>query len=243
MEEVSGAGTFLSPGGSNLQASKEETMSPKTHRPSAAIVLSAFCLFTAFLSPLQAAEDRAAARQEFQGLLERVKKSDASVDFAKMRQLQTRLDDYSPYDDSEDHPFTLLKAGNVERAQALADRMLAKNYLDLEAHFAAAEIAEKRKDEKAAAHHRYVIQGVLDSILKSGDGNSPKTAYVVVNISEEYALMGHFGLRVAEQSLINDEEGHSYDLLRGADAEGKPGREVYFNIDALMGALSEEFSE
>jgi hypothetical protein len=142
-----------------------------------------------------------------------------------------------------DHRCNLLKAGNVEGAQALADRMLAQNYLDLEAHFAAAEIAEKRKDAKAAAHHRYVIQGVLDSILKSGDGKSIKTAYVVVNISEEYALMGHLGLRVAGQSLIHDDEGHSYDLLRGADAEGKPAGQVYFNIDALMNALSEEFSE
>jgi hypothetical protein len=218
-------------------------MSPKIPRLSAATVISAFCLLTALLSPLQAAEDRVPPRQEFQALLERVKKSDASVDFAKMRQLQTRLDDYSPYGDAEDHPFTLLKAGNVEGAQALADRMLAANYLDLEAHFAAAEIAEKRKDEAAAAHHRYVIQGVLDSILKSGDGKSTQTAYVVVAISEEYALMGHFGLRVAGQSLINDDDGHSYDLLRGVDAEGKPGREVYFNIDALMGALSKELSE
>jgi hypothetical protein len=218
-------------------------MSPKTTRLSAATLLSAFCLLAALLSPLQAAEDRVPPKQEFQALLERVKKSDASVDFAKMRQLQTRLDDYSPYGDSEDHPFTLLKAGNVEGAQALADRMLAQNYLDLEAHFAAAEIAEKRKDEKAAAHHRYVIQGVLDSILKSGDGKSTQTAYVVVNISEEYALMGHLGLRVAGQSLINDDNGHSYDLLQGVDAEGKPAREVYFNIDALMGALSEELSE
>jgi hypothetical protein len=218
-------------------------MSPKTPRLSAATILSAFCLFAAFLSPLQAAEDRVAPKQEYQALLERVRKSDASVDFAKMRQLQTRLDDYSPYGDAEDHPFTLLKAGNVEGAQALADRMLAQNYLDLEAHFAAAEIAEKRKDEKAAAHHRYVIQGVLDSILKSGDGKSIKTAYVVVNISEEYALMGHLGLRVAGQSLIHDDDGHSYDLLRGEDAEGKPVREVYFNIDALMSSLSEEFSE
>lgn len=56
------------------------------------------------------------------------------------------------------------------------------------------------------------------------------------------ALMGRLGLRVAEQSLINDDAGHSYDLLRTVtvDAEGKPGPEVYFNIDALMGALSEE---
>lgn len=222
-------------------------MSAKTPSFTVAIVLSAFCLLTVFFAPrataLQAAEDRISPKQEFQALLERVKKSDASVDFARMRKLQTQLDDYKPYGDSESHPFTLLNEGHIEAAQLLVDRMLAQNYLDLEAQFAAAQIADKRKDAAAAAHHRYVFQGVLDSILKSGDGKSTETAYVVVALSEEYALMGRLGLRVAGQGLITDDEGHSYDLLRSVDAEGKPGPEVYFNIDALMGALSEEFSE
>jgi hypothetical protein len=222
-------------------------MPSKTIRVSAATVLSALCLFTVFLAPrataLQAAQDRVSPKQEFQALLERVKKSDASVDFARMRQLQTQLDDYKPYGDVESHPLALLKAGSAEGAQRLVDQMLARNYLDLEAHFAGAEIADTRKDSAAAAHHRYVIQGVFDSILKSGDGKSPETAYVVVTLSEEYALMGHLGLRVGGQSLIHDEEGHSYDQLQGVDAKGKPTREVYFNIDALMGALGEELSE
>lgn len=214
-------------------------MSSTTTRLSAAITLSALCLLSV---ALQAEENQVSPKQELQALLERVKKSDATVDFARMRQLQTQLDDYQPYGDSESHPISLLKQGNIDGAQAMVDQMLAQNYLNMEAHFAGIRIAEQRKDEKAAAHHRYVFQGVIDSILKSGDGKSTKTAYLVVTIDEEYALMGHLGLRVAGQSLINDDEGHSYDLLRGVDADGKPGAEVYFNIDALMGALRKELS-
>ncbi|HEX3131862.1 MAG TPA: DUF4919 domain-containing protein, partial [Thermoanaerobaculia bacterium] len=167
-------------------------MSSKTIRLSAAITLSAFCLLSV---ALRAEENQVSPKQEFQALLERVKKSDASVDFARMRKLQTQLDDYEPYGDSESHPFTLLRQGNLDGAQAMVDGMLAQNYLNMEAHFAGIQIAEKRKDEKAAAHHRYVFQGVIDSILKSGDGKSTKTAYVVVTIDEEYALMGHLGLQ------------------------------------------------
>ena len=183
-------------------------------------------------------------QQEFQALLERVKKSDASVDFARMRQLQTRLDDYKPYGaDVEDHPLALLGGGNVEGAQLMAKQILAVSYLDMEAHTAAARIAEKRGDKAAAAHHQDVLQGIFDSILKSGDGKTPETAYVVIAISEEYALMAHLGFQVAGQSLLNDDAGHSYDLIQGINPETKATREVYFNIDAMMGALGEELSE
>lgn len=183
-------------------------------------------------------------QQELEALLERVKKSDASVDFARLRKLQTQVDSYKPYGaDVEDHPLALLGNGNVDGALMLAKQILAVSYLDLEAHTAAARIADKRGDKAAAAHHQYVLQGVFDSILKSGDGKTPETAYVVIAISEEYALMAHLGFQVAGQSLLNDDAGHSYDLIRGINPQTKATREVYFNIDAMMGALGEELSE
>lgn len=182
-------------------------------------------------------------QQEYQALLERVKKSDASVDFGRMRQLQTQLDDYEPYGvDVEERPFKLLGKGNPERALAVAKQILAVSYLDLESHSAAARVAEERGDKAAAAHHRYVVQGVIDSIFASGDGKSTGTAYVVIAISEEYATMGHLGLRVAKQHLLHDDAGHSYDLLEGVSPETRATREVYFNIDSIMGALDKKLS-
>ena len=195
------------------------------------------------LVPQVVAQTAPSPQQEYQALLERVKKSDASVDFARMRQLQTRLDDYEPYGvDVDEHPFKVLAAGNVEKAQALAEQMLAASYLDLEAHTVAARIAEKRGDKAAAAHHQYVVQGVIDSILKSGDGKTTKTAYVVITVSEEYATMGHLGLQVAQQDLLHDDAGHSYDLLKGVNPETRATQEVYFNIDSIMAAANKMFS-
>jgi hypothetical protein len=190
-------------------------------------------------------EEQTSPQQEYQALLERVKKSDASVDFKRMRELQTRLDNYAPYGAGleDEHPLAALAAGEVARAQALAEGILAQGYLDLEAHFAAAQVADKRGDAAAAAHHRYVLQGVLDSILKSGDGKTPETAFVVIAISEEYAVMHHLGLKVAGQGLISDDEGHSYDLLHGVDPATQAAREVFFNIDAIMGALDKKLSQ
>jgi hypothetical protein len=182
-------------------------------------------------------------QQEYQALLERVKKSDASVDFGRMRQLQTQLDDYEPYGvDVEESPLKLLQKGDSGKALAVAQQILAASYLDLESHSAAAKVAEERGDKAAAAHHQYVMNGILDSILKSGDGKTPATAYVVITVSEEYALMARLGLRVAQQHLLNDDSGHSYDLLEAVNPETRTAQEVYFNIDAIMTAANKMFS-
>lgn len=185
----------------------------------------------------------ASPQQEFQALLERVKKSDPAVDFGRMRQLQTQLDGYDPYGSHiEEHPSKVLSQGDLQRAKSLAEGILAENYLNLEAHIASAAVAEKKGDTAGAAHHRYVVQGVLDSIRQSGDGKTPETAFQVIALSEEYAVMGRFGLRVAEQSLIHIGE-HSYDLLKGMDPQSHAEYEVYFNIDPIMRALDKKFSQ
>jgi len=214
-------------------------------------------LFAVLLAPpamMYAAQDRQpaaqkapqekgpSAQQEFQALLERVKKSDSTVDFGRMRQLQTQLDDYDPYASKiEEHPFEVLAKGDLQKAKTLAEAILAENYLNLEAHIAAAAVAEKNGDAAGAAHHRYVVKGVLDSILGSGDGKTPQTAFQVIALSEEYAVMRRLGLRVAEQSLIHAGE-HSYDLLKGVDPQSQTQREVFFNIDPIMKALDKELS-
>jgi hypothetical protein len=220
--------------------SKETAMSSKSFP---VLIVAVLLAAQALAQPAPAPDKAPSPQQEYQALLERVKKSDASVDFARMRQLQTQLDDYEPYGvDVEESPFKVLASGNAEKAQAVAEQVLAASYLDLEAHTVAARIAEKRGDKAAAAHHQYVVQGVIDSILKSGDGKTLGTAYVVITVSEEYATMGHLGLRVAGQSLLHDDAGHSYDLLKGVDPESRATQEVYFNIDSIMGAADKMFS-
>lgn len=214
--------------------------------PPPSVLLLALCLLAAFLAPravlAQAAAPPPSPLEEYQALLAKMKKSDSTVDFSRLRSLRTQLDNYDPYGpDRDERPAKALAEGNLEAAKTLAEKTLAENDLDLEAHAIAAVLAEKRKDTAAAAYHRYAFQGILDSVLKSGDGNSPETAYKVIAVSEEYAVMKHLGLRVAMQDLVKI-EGHSYDLLEGTDAEGR-SRPVFFNIDPVMKALDKKFSQ
>jgi hypothetical protein len=180
-------------------------------------------------------------QEEYKALLERVKTSDASVDFGRMRQLQTQLETYDPYKDPETDPFEVLKSGDFKKAKLVAGQILETNYLHVKAHIAAVHAADELGDAAAAAHHRYVVQGILDSILKSGDGKTLETAYKVISVDEEYALTRSQGLRVAEQSLVREGE-HSYDVLTVLDPETRATRDLYFNIDPVMQALDKKLS-
>ncbi len=79
-----------------------------------------------------------------------------------------------------------------------------------------------------ADRRRQKAQAILDSILDSGDGNSPETAYVVINIVEEYAVLDHFGLRLTSQSLLN-KDGRVYDVIVGTAEDGAE-RDFYFDV-------------
>jgi hypothetical protein len=85
------------------------------------------------------------------------------------------------------------------------------------------EIAKKKR-EKANA--------ILDSILGSGDGKTPATAFQVINTTEEYAVLDHFGLEVTTQALLTP-PGKSYDLFTAKDKDGTL-HSLYFDISLFF---------
>ena len=87
----------------------------------------------------------------------------------------------------------------------------------------------------ADAPRRAIARGLLDSI-EAGDGKTAATAFTVISVSEEYELMRAMGVKVAQQSLIN-QGGHVYDLLAGTGPTGAPAS-YYFLIDRVMAAES-----
>ncbi len=72
---------------------------------------------------------------------------------------------------------------------------------------------------------------ILDSILSSGDGESPDTAFVVINIIEEYAVMDHFEMTFSSQSLTHQGE-KTYDRIV-AMAEDGSEHVIFFDISAF----------
>lgn len=188
----------------------------------------------------QAGQDAGANQKEFDELLARVKKSDAAVDFGQLRTLFTKLDSYGPLSPDTKEMFAALRQGDYKTALKRVDEILAENYLDAHAHYVGMIAAEKLGDAPRGAHHRYVEKGILDSILSSGDGKTPETAFKVIFVSEEYALLRSLGLQSQQQDLV-DIDGHSFDLLTVNNPKTEAVSRVFFNIDPITAAEIRHF--
>jgi len=78
--------------------------------------------------------------------------------------------------------------------------------------------------------------------LKSGDGKSIESAYVVIATDEEYALFNVLGLRGVSQALVNDKD-HNYDRMDAVDRKTNQTTTFYFNIDIPFKWLSKSLKK
>jgi hypothetical protein len=159
------------------------------------------------------------------------KNNPAEIDFLELRMEYTRSSYYNPYGDRNEIN-ELSQLFGEEKFQEIILKipsLLVSSFVDIDFHMIAFSAAEHLKDEKLLSFHGFIIKKLVESILNSGDGNTPETAYIVINTYEEYALLKLFGLKMIEQKLmkIND---RSYDLLEVVDKEGNQ-KGVYFDIE------------
>lgn len=109
--------------------------------------------------------------------------------------------------------------------------------VDIDAHFiTAVALFELGRDSEAQQHVRW-FRGLLDSVLSSGDGRSVQTAYVVISIPEEYAVLRALRLRLQEQALVDG-------AIDAMTAQGPNGSvTVYFNPAAHFRRLDRELDD
>ena len=138
-----------------------------------------------------------------------------------------------------DELFDAYRRADCAAVVAKADSILAVNFVHAEAHLLAGLCHGKLGNEEAMRREREAGLGLIDSILKSGDGKSERTAFVVVQIAEEYNVLRLLGLRPSNQALIHA-QGHSYDRFDAKSNDTGQQVVVFFNIDRPLAALDRE---
>ena len=165
-------------------------------------------------------------------LLEKVKQKDPSVNFTELRLAFYESPNYNPYAPMLTYrPMNAaLAQKNFEEALKIADSVLAKNFVEINAHFTAQIANQELGNTERAQFHKFMFDGLLNSIKSNVDGKSVDTAYEVISINEEYGLIRSLGLRPIRQALVED-KGRRFDAITVVDPQTGKESVVYFNVD------------
>lgn len=165
-------------------------------------------------------------------LLEKVKQKDPAVNFTELRHAFYESPNYNPYTPMLTYrPLNAaLAQKNYEEVLKIADSVLAKNFVEVNAHMAAQIAYQETGNAERAQFHKFMADGLLNSIKSSVDGKSKEKAFEVISINEEYGLIRSLGLRPIRQAMMED-KGHKYDAITVIDPQTNQESTIYFNID------------
>lgn len=173
--------------------------------------------------------------KDYEDSVSKIKSGDTKIDYKKLRLSFVETENYSPYGYREGRQelFKALNDKNFNEAIKNAGNILDKCYVELNAHYVSAIAYKELGENDKFEFHRNIYIGLIDSILDSGDGKTPKTAWTVISIDEEYAILSYLGFQRTTQSLLA-EDGHRYDVLQAFNIKNKEETaKFYFNIDIV----------
>ena len=143
---------------------------------------------------------------EYATLLAAVKAGNTNIDYTRLRLSYMDSPEYKESKDvtkPEKAMAVALNAKDFQEALKNAEIVLTNDYVNMDAHFVAFMANRELGVTDKAEFHRTVFRGLVDSIRNSGDGKSTETAWVVIDVHEEYVLLRVLGFAPSEQSLLN----------------------------------------
>jgi hypothetical protein len=165
-----------------------------------------------------------------------------SVDFSEFRVAFTRTNGYAPYDvDALEEDEALEEAAltaDWPQVLARARAALERCYVRVKPHVYAATACEALGETEGQRHHEHCIRGLLASIMNSGDGRTPETAFVVIGVWEEYDVLDALKLETIRQALVPMGD-RRVDQLTVLSQESSETFDLYYDVTLPMTALTE----
>jgi hypothetical protein len=116
----------------------------------------------------------------------------------------------------------LMQTSKYADIVAVAKKMLSLDYTDMEAHKILQQTYKKLGDVSNQKKYHDIEFGLLNSIVKSGDGKTCRTGWPVIQVTEEYFILAMLGAKVLQQSV--DPEGPCDRI----EAQTDQGKTVYY---------------
>src|SRR5262245_56258866 len=202
---------------------------------------------TGTTSAAPAADPAAKTPPNIDEVMARAKRMDPTLDFDQVRRLQVgkpkfRFSDFiSPqYKDTLDGLQAAVGREDAASIRARCDKLFEIYFLEARAHALCGLALERAGDKEGAAYERYLSQGMIASVLSSGDGKTAKTAYRVYAVSEEYDILFAAGLEKVGQATL-EAEGRVFDVLDAKNPETGTTQRIFFSLTDLYKKAEEKF--
>ncbi|MCH1919589.1 DUF4919 domain-containing protein [Shewanella sp. A3A] len=127
-------------------------------------------------------------------------------------------------------------ANNWAELAKIGQQWLQQCPIDIRINYMTSMALEQLGEQAASDDHYRWFDGLMQSLVSSGDGTTPATAYVTVSVQEEYDAMYFFQVRPTSQRLINNP---LCDEVHVVDSAGEQAV-LYFNPAAHFNRLKQQ---
>ena len=124
----------------------------------------------------------------------------------------------------------LMNKANYAEVINVAKKMLSIDYTDMEAHKVLHQTYKILGDTSNRNKYHDIEFGLLNSIVKKGDGKTCQTAWPVIQVKEEYFILRMIGAKVLQQSI--DNTGGVCDRMQVQTDQGE--KVYYFEISKVF---------
>jgi hypothetical protein len=133
------------------------------------------------------------------------KLADATT-FDRLLQTYSLTSFYKPQSDAQSATKLLtenyIALRNYPACLQAANGLLINNYVSLIGHYAASECAKLAGDQSTADYHAWVLNSLFEAIWRTGDGQSPESAFMINSSSDLNAFVQlHQRVAVAQELM------------------------------------------
>jgi hypothetical protein len=189
------------------------------------------------IAALQASAATADPAGDYAALITAAKDGDPGTDYTAMRQAYAMIADYDPFGDKTN---TLMRDGQAAYVAKDCNTALEKfkaaialNFTLSDAHALSADCLEQAGDKTGEAREEAIAQGLFNSLISSGDGNSPATAFRIVTMHEETVVLAVAGVNGTKKTVITTDQGPVEKIDITDQQTGKKGA-VFFNTGVVV---------
>jgi hypothetical protein len=124
----------------------------------------------------------------------------------------------------------LMQKAKYAEIIGVTKKMLSIDYTDMEAHKILHQTYKILGDAASSKKYHDIEFGLLNSIVKKGNGKTCQMAWPVIQINEEYFILQMLGAKLLKQSL--DNTGGLCDKMEVQTGEGS--RTYYFEVSKVF---------